>query len=35
MNVSLVNTVLDRLAHSISSISQEMRFYGRDLSKNE
>ncbi len=35
MNIGLVNTVLARLAHAISSISQDMRLHGRDLSKNE
>ncbi len=34
MNTVLVkHTILDRLAHTISSISQEMSFHGRDLSK--
>jgi len=31
--VSVNNTILDRLAHIVSSISQAMRFQGRDLSK--
>jgi hypothetical protein len=33
MTTVSVNTILDRLAHTISSISQDMRFQGRDLSK--
>jgi len=33
MNVLLTNTVLDRLAHTVSSISANMRIHGRDLPK--